>query len=74
MKANFTWKLLKLSALILSILVFTPLVTPKGRHEPFLFGLPYTLWVGFLISALLVLLTWLGTHHHPGRNNTKSDG
>jgi len=30
-------------------------------------GIPYTLWMGFLVSVLLVIVTWIGTKVHPGR-------
>lgn len=39
--------------LILSITTFTPLVIPVNTAEPYLFGLPRTLWVGILISILM---------------------
>ena len=49
----------------LSVLVFTPLVTPPGTHEPSLGGVPYTLWTGILVAAVLVVLTFVATRVYP---------
>jgi len=45
-------------ALALTIAVFTPFLTPKGVYQPMLFGLPYTLWMGVLVTLVFVVLTW----------------
>ncbi len=62
------WKLCVALAVILSALTFTPLVIPAGQFQPELFGMPYTLWVSISLTILLVLLTYIGTRVHPGRN------
>lgn len=56
-------------ALLTFIATFTPLVLPKNTSGPFLIGVPYTMWVGFLISIIFVVLAYLvslvnkeGTH------------
>ena len=49
------------SAFFLVAITFTPLVTPNGVYEPKLMGLPYTLWVGILITIGLVFLTFIAT-------------
>jgi ABC-type transport system involved in cytochrome c biogenesis permease subunit len=54
--------------LIATILTFTPLVIPEGIYQPKLLGMPYTLWIGILMSIIMVLLVLLGTLVHPGRN------
>lgn len=64
-----SWNLCVALVITLSALTFTPLVIPAGRFEPQLGGVPYTLWVSILITILLVLLTYLGTRVHPGRND-----
>ena len=51
-------------ALILIILTFTPLVIPYSIHKPALLGLPYSLWMGILISIGLVVLTFIATKVH----------
>ena len=63
------WKLCVALVVILSALTFTPLVIPLGQFQPELFGMPYTLWVSILLTVLLVLLTYIGTRVHPGRNS-----
>ncbi len=65
-KKRLYWRWLRTSVLIISLLTFTPLVIPQGVKDPMLFGVPYTLWVGFLEAMLLVSLTYLGTKLHPG--------
>lgn len=62
------WKWCRIGMGILVILTFTPLVTPAGVYEPMLFNMPYTLWAGILLAILMVLVTYLGTRVHPGRN------
>ncbi len=63
------WAFCKIAVLILLVLTFTPLITPSGKYEPSLMGLPYTLWVGMIQAIILVGITWLGTQVHPGRND-----
>jgi hypothetical protein len=31
-------------------------------------GVPYTLWASFLITAVLVFLTFIGSKVHPGKD------
>jgi amino acid transporter len=59
------WRLCKIIAIVLSVLTFTPVIIPYGQFRPLLFGMPYTLWSGLLLTILLVLLTWIGTRVHP---------
>ena len=61
-----------LLAILLSIITFTPLVMPYGKHTPYLFHLPYTLWVGLIVSLVFVLLTWIAVLIHPGKKEDKS--
>ncbi len=60
------WKICCITVVIMAILTFTPLVTPVGRTGPEVMGVPYTMWVGFLQTVILVLITWVGTKVHPG--------
>ena len=62
------WLWSKILAVVLSLLTFTPLIIPAGQHRPFFLGTPYTLWSGLLLTALLVLLTWVGTRVHPAED------
>ncbi|HEC43686.1 MAG TPA: hypothetical protein ENI20_12750 [Bacteroides sp.] len=66
------YRLLILLAIILSIITFTPLVMPYGKHEPSLFHLPYTLWTGLLVALCFVILTWFSIHNHPGKEEDES--
>ena len=63
------WKICVALAIFLTTLTFTPLVIPAGVYQPELLGMPYTLWVSILLTVLLVLLTYVGTRVHPGRNS-----
>jgi len=65
------WRILRTLAIILCLLVFTPLVIPAGVHLPELFGIPYSLWTSFLITVALVFLTYLGTKVH--RSNDEGE-
>jgi len=66
MKRNYLWYLCILAALVLVVMTFTPLVTPAHKYKPELFGLPYTLWTGMLVSILLVMVTIASAFTHPG--------
>jgi Na+/melibiose symporter-like transporter len=59
------WRIVLGCAILLVILTFTPLVTPIGRHEPALAGMPYTLWVGIVVTIGLVALTYAATLCYP---------
>lgn len=61
------WRICCALVIITSILTFTPLVTPSGIYKPMLFGMPYTMWMGLVESFVLLLLTYIGTRVHPGR-------
>ncbi len=66
------WKICIGLALLLTILTFTPLVIPAGVYKPILFGLPYTLWTTILVTILYVVLTFVGSRVHPGRNTDEN--
>jgi hypothetical protein len=51
------WSLCVTLVILIIILTFSPLITGKGKIEPFLFGLPYTLWTGILLTIVLVIIT-----------------
>ncbi len=62
------WKWIKWAVAVLVVITFTPLVTPTGIYKPQIFGIPFTLWSGMIVSLLIVGLVWWGTRVHPGRN------
>jgi drug/metabolite transporter (DMT)-like permease len=59
------WRICYLTVVVLSILVFTPLVIPAGTYRPMVGGVPYTLWVGILITFALLVLTYYATQYYP---------
>jgi hypothetical protein len=56
MKRVFYWVIV-VSFLVLVVITFSPLVIPYGVYKPMLFGFPYTLWVGMLISLIFIVIT-----------------
>lgn len=66
------WKICVTLVVMLSLLTFTPLIMPTGMYQPELFGIPYTFWTSFLLTVLLVVLTFIGTRVHPGRNSDET--
>ena len=42
------------------MIVFSPWILEEKKVDPYLFGTPFTLWFGILITMILVLLTALG--------------
>ena len=58
------WTIVRIVLIVISILVFTPLVIPKGVYEPELFGLPYTLWVGIVVYLSFLSLILIGVSVH----------
>jgi len=58
--------------LTIAILTFTPLVTPDHQFEPTLFSIPYTLWVGVLVTLVLLFIIIIGSFVHPGRKDKRT--
>ncbi len=67
-KPKLLWRFCQLGVVIISIITFTPLVIPANTFRPELFGLPYTLWVGMLLSLCFTLLIFIGIYVHPKAN------
>ena len=61
------WRLCCAGMVLLSILTFTPLVIPAGVYEPVVLGLPRSLWAGMLVACAMVLLIFIDSRVHPGR-------
>ncbi len=62
------WKFCQLGVIFLSVITFTPLVIPENTYLPELFGLPYTLWTGMVLSLCFTVLIFVGIKVHPGAN------
>ena len=58
------WTIIRIAIIVISILVFTPLVIPKGVYTPELFGMPYTLWIGMVIYFSFLILILIGVSVH----------
>ena len=65
------WRVLIVCAVLLTIFTFSPLVVPQGVFKPELFGMPYTLWTSILVTIMYVVLTFIGTRVHPGKDTDK---
>ena len=59
MTKKTTLRILDLLAFLLCIVTFSPLVMPQNEANPFLLGIPYTMWMSFLVSVLFVVLAYL---------------
>jgi len=73
MKKKTIWRICTLVVPILIILAYTPLMIPKGVYKPMLLGLPYTLWTSFIITVVLVALTYIGARVHPGNDEGEGE-
>lgn len=62
-------KLLDLLAILAFIASFTPLVIPSQQNHPFFMGIPYTMWMGFLVCVFFELLTLLVSLTQKEENN-----
>lgn len=52
-------RILDALALFLVIVTFSPIVIPTGEANPYVLGVPYTMWMSFLVSVLFVFLAYL---------------
>ncbi|MGI9270348.1 MAG: hypothetical protein ACR2QT_01135 [Woeseiaceae bacterium] len=66
------WRICCGIVVAISIFAFTPYVLAPGEHQPELFGVPRTLWLGILIAFALVGMTYIGGLVHPA-NDTDPD-
>ncbi len=62
------WRICTALVVLLIIITYTPLIIPSGVYKPMVLGIPYTLWTSFLITAALVLITYVGSKVHPGKD------
>ena len=51
--------ILDVLALLTFMATFSPLVIPHNKVTPYFMGLPYTMWMGFSVSILFVVLAYL---------------
>lgn len=69
MKSQRYWQICCVAVILLAGVTFTPLIIPANTWQPELFGVPYTLWTGFLLAWAFVGLTYIATRVHPGADN-----
>jgi len=50
--------ILDILAILLCIATFSPIVIPANKVSPFLLGIPFTMWMGFIVSILFVVLAY----------------
>jgi len=67
------WTLCMVLVAVLMVLAYTPLMIPNGIYKPMILGIPYTLWTSFLITVLLVIITYIGAKVHPGSDEGEED-
>ena len=72
-KSKKYWNLCMVLVMVLMVLAYTPLMLPNGVYKPMILGIPYTLWTSFLITVLLVLITYIGSKVHPGSDEGGED-
>lgn len=63
-KHRLYWKITSITAIVLILVTFTPLIIAPGKINPKLFSMPYTLWTTILITIILVVLTYIGGKIH----------
>ncbi|QMU56545.1 MAG: hypothetical protein GKS04_05345 [Candidatus Mycalebacterium zealandia] len=56
MKSRNLWKITIPLAVALAALAFIPSIIPAGVAEPFVFGIPRTLWASMAISLSIYLV------------------
>ncbi len=62
------WKITMILTIILLILTFSPMIIPKHIYKPEIAGLPYSLWMSFLVTILMLFNIILATRFHPGNH------
>ncbi len=72
-KSNRNWKICIVIFICLTVISFTPLIIPQGQFRPELLGVPYSLWTSFIITLSLVILTFIGSHVHPGSKKEEGE-
>ena len=72
-KKKTIWRICVILVPLLIILAYTPWMIPQGVYKPMVLGIPYTLWTSFLITVVLVALTYIGARVHPGSDEEEDE-
>ena len=61
MKNNkFLWRCCVIAVVVIIVITYSPLVIRTGKVDPFLLGMPYTLWLSMLQTILVVIMVYIG--------------
>ena len=63
---KLAWRGCIAAVIALMVLTYSPLVLMSGADDPWLFGLPRTLWATLLTAFGIVVLTAIGAAIQPG--------
>lgn len=55
------FRVLDILAIAIFIASFSPLIIPENESSPYLLGVPYTMWMGLLVSVLYVILAYIAS-------------
>jgi hypothetical protein len=64
------WNILVLTVLALTVVSFLFLFEEK-KVDPKLFNVPFAFWSGFLVTVLIVILTFLASRYFPHQESDK---
>ncbi len=67
------WRICIIVVILLAALGLSPVVIPIGVFKPGFLGMPYTLWMGSVVCACLVIMTFIGSRVHPGNPNENEE-
>jgi hypothetical protein len=62
---NKIWLVIRIIFVFISLFSFSSFVIPQNVYTPTLGGIPYTLWVGILISISLLILIVIASKFLP---------
>lgn len=65
-----TWNILVVTVLVLSILSFLFLFE-ENKVDPRLANVPFAFWTGFLVTVIIVILTFLASRFFPHQESNK---
>jgi asparagine N-glycosylation enzyme membrane subunit Stt3 len=68
-KRTTSLRILDFLAILLCIATFSPLVIPENEASPYLFGIPYSMWMGFLVSILFIVLAYFVSRVNKEKNH-----
>lgn len=60
MNLKIAWRLIVICVLLCVLIQFSPWALEENKIDPYFLGVPFTLWLGILISVSIVILTALG--------------